>query len=95
MSYALITGASKGIGRAVAHELARRKTDLLLVARSEATLGELAAALREQHGVRVDLLATDLSLPNAAARVRQWCTEMRYPVSILVNNAGYGLWGAV
>jgi len=93
MSYALITGASKGIGRAMAFELARRKLNLLLVARSASELQTLSDELRKQHGVQTDILAIDLSQPDAAAQVKKWCLDKGYPVSILINNAGYGLWG--
>lgn len=93
MSYALITGASKGIGKSMAHELARRQINLLLVARSEKALQELAATLRQQYGIQADSLAVDLSLPTAASQVSQWCFDKGYPVFILINNAGYGLWG--
>jgi short-subunit dehydrogenase len=93
MSYALITGASKGIGKAIADELAARKFDLLLIARSGDLLQQVANNISEKHHVRVDHLATDLSSPTAAQLVFDWCREKNYPIEILVNNAGYGLSG--
>lgn len=93
MSYALITGASRGIGLAIATELARRKFDVLLVARSEARLRDAAAQLAATYGVNADFLAVDLALPGAAQRVFDWCGQQGYAVQMLVNNAGYGLSG--
>ena len=94
MSFALITGASKGIGRAIAKEFAARKTDLLLVARSEQLLSELAGELTRSNNIRVFYLPVDLSQPHAAKKIFDWCTEKNFTVTILVNNAGYGLSGA-
>jgi uncharacterized protein len=91
--YALITGASKGIGKAMAVELAKRKYNLLLVARSEDILKKLAADLAQQHEVKVDYLAIDLSAPQSAETIKNWCEAKQYAVNILINNAGYGLWG--
>jgi len=93
MSYALVTGASKGIGKSIAEELARMGNDLILVARSENTLKELSEVLKQKYSVKVDYLALDLALPNAANEVYNWCSSKGYGIHILVNNAGYGLWG--
>ena len=93
MAYALITGASKGIGLAIADELARQKFDLLLVARSEALLQEMAQRLAATHGVKTDFLAVDLAQAGAAQRIGEWCRTNGYVVQMLVNNAGYGLSG--
>ncbi|MDP4151564.1 MAG: SDR family oxidoreductase [Bacteroidota bacterium] len=93
MDYALITGASKGIGKAVAEELARRKFGLLLVARSEDALKQTAGELGARYGVEVDWLALDLSTADAAQKVYDWCMAKGYAVQALVNNAGYGLSG--
>jgi short-subunit dehydrogenase len=93
MTYALITGSSKGIGKAMAVELAKKKTNLLLVARSADALQQLAKELKDAYGVEADYLATDLSLPNAAETVYNWCIEKKYSIHILINNAGYGLSG--
>lgn len=93
MAYALITGASKGIGKALAHCLAERKYDLLLVARSAPLLNELTAQLQQQYQVKVASLAKDLAQPAAADEVANWIQENQFAVEILVNNAGYGLWG--
>lgn len=93
MAYALITGASKGIGKAIATELALRKNDVLLVARSGGTLAQVAQELAQKHGVKTAYLAIDLSGENAAQSVFNWCREQQYSVNILVNNAGYGLSG--
>ncbi|HVA98522.1 MAG TPA: SDR family oxidoreductase [Bacteroidia bacterium] len=90
---ALITGASKGIGKAIAEVLAKKKIDLLLIARSGDVLKNIAEEFATKYGVKVNFLAADLSLPNAAANIKKWCIENKYDVSILVNNAGYGLWG--
>ncbi|HEY0611638.1 MAG TPA: SDR family oxidoreductase [Chitinophaga sp.] len=92
-SYALITGASKGIGRSLAASLARRKYNLLLVARSSADLATLSTTLAAEYGIQAHYLALDLSLPDAAQQVRNWCLEQQFKVSLLVNNAGYGVWG--
>lgn len=91
MTYALITGASKGIGLSMAHTLASRKYNLLLIARSEQELTAAADELRNKWQVEVAWLAIDLSSPDAAERVAAWAGE--YAVSILINNAGYGVWG--
>jgi len=93
MPYALITGASRGIGLAIADELARRKFDLLLVARSEATLVQESQRLAATYGVQAHFLAVDLAEPGAAQQVLDWCSKDDYAVQLLVNNAGYGLSG--
>jgi short-subunit dehydrogenase len=93
MTYALITGGSKGIGKAIAIELAKKKINILLVARSIEQLQEATKKIKDTYGVRADYLAADLSQPNAAATVYNWCKEKQYNVNILVNNAGYALSG--
>jgi short-subunit dehydrogenase len=92
-SYALITGASKGIGKSIAKELAKRRIDVLLVARLEAELGELALSLQKEYGIKANYLVHDLSQAGAAQKVADWCSQHSYRVHILVNNAGYALWG--
>ena len=93
MAYALITGSSKGIGRAIAHELARRKFNLILTARSENLLHRLAQELTTQYNVDVQFLAADLSSPLGVADVTGFVIARQLPVNVLVNNSGYGLWG--
>ncbi len=93
MGYALITGASKGIGKAIAEELASRKLNLLLVARSQALLESVSKDIIDKYKVQVDFFSIDLSSPNAAEKVFSWCNEKNYSVEVLVNNAGYGLSG--
>jgi short-subunit dehydrogenase len=94
MGYALVTGASRGIGRALAAELARRGYNLLLVARSADALATLAADLTTQYHVTAAHLAIDLTEPAAAAQVAAWATQQAHgQLAVLINNAGYGLWG--
>jgi len=93
MPFALITGASKGIGKAIARDLAARGYDLLLVARSEDLLKETASEIAAGSQVACQWLALDLSGNQAAAKVYAYCKQHALPVSILVNNAGYGLSG--
>jgi short-subunit dehydrogenase len=92
-NYALITGASKGLGLSIAHSLAKRRFDLILVARSADTLEAIQAEIFKEYMVDVQIFPTDLSLPGAASKVAEWCVARQFPVSVLVNNAGYGLWG--
>jgi short-subunit dehydrogenase len=94
MSFALITGASKGIGRAIAKEFAVRKINLLLIARSEELLSQLSEELKRSFNIEVHYLVADLGQPHAAKKIFDWCTEKNFSVNILVNNAGYGLSGA-
>ncbi len=93
MPYALITGASKGIGKAIAEELAKRNYDLLLIARSGELLQKTAEEISAKYKVKVNFLSLDLSEKTSANDVFEWCTQNNYEVSILVNNAGYGLSG--
>ena len=93
MGYALVTGASKGIGKALAFELAKIKFDVLLVARSESLLRENAEAIAKKYGVQTGYMALDLSDPNAPQKLLDWCNKNGYIIEVLVNNAGYGLSG--
>ena len=93
MGYALVTGASKGIGRAIAEELARKGFSLLLVARSEDALKKISGDLQDRYKVDVRYLSMDLAAPGSARAVVNWCNENNYQVNVLVNNAGYGLSG--
>ncbi|HWB26567.1 MAG TPA: SDR family oxidoreductase [Chitinophagaceae bacterium] len=92
-SFALITGASKGIGKNIAVELAKRKINVLLTARSEDALQHVCATLREQYGIQANYFAADLSLPETPQLIFNWCAVNNYAVNILVNNAGFGLSG--
>jgi short-subunit dehydrogenase len=94
MSYALITGASKGIGREIAIELARRKYDIFLVARSENLLTELSTNIIKEHGVKCTYVAADLTTDSGIEKVVSTFLTLKSELSILVNNAGYGLWGS-
>ncbi|SHH03131.1 SDR family NAD(P)-dependent oxidoreductase [Pedobacter caeni] len=90
--YALVTGASKGIGREIALLLARAGYHLLLVARSEAELQQVAK-LASEYKVNAFYLPIDLSMKDAAEEVATWCKNKAPSLSILINNAGYGVWG--
>ena len=91
--YALVTGASRGIGRAIALQLAQRGYDLLLVARSEDQLTALALEIGTRYKRQAHVLSTDLAAPAAAEIVAAWAAQQTDQLAILVNNAGYGLWG--
>jgi uncharacterized protein len=91
--FALITGASSGIGFYFAHELAQRKHNILIVARSEDKLKKLREEIVNQYQVQCEILVLDLSQAGAANQVYEWCKQNKFEINILINNAGYGLFG--
>ncbi len=92
---ALVTGASAGIGAAIAGELASRGQGVTLVARREELLNELAGELASKHGVRAEVIAADLGDTAERDRLERRIGELGLTVEILVNNAGFGNSGAV
>jgi hypothetical protein len=91
---ALVTGASSGIGRAIAVQLAVDGSDLIVVARRRDRLEALAEELRAAHGVKVDVMVADVTVPEQLAAIEDRLREGSPPVDLLVNNAGAGGQGA-
>ena len=90
---ALITGASSGIGMELATVFAKQKENLVLVARNAAKLDEMAKELTSKHGIKVNVLAVDLSELNSAQKVFDYCHKNNLSVDYLINNAGFGDFG--
>jgi len=91
--YALVTGASKGIGLSISIELAKLGYHVMLVARSEVELKAIAEQLEREYKIIALYYFADLSDSNAVLEVASWCKSHTSSLAILVNNAGYGLWG--
>ncbi|KAJ1684384.1 hypothetical protein LUZ63_020139 [Rhynchospora breviuscula] len=88
---ALVTGATAGLGRELAEQLAARGHDLVLVARSAARLEEVAEELRAAHGTDVEVLVADLGDREQLRRVEERVLDPDRPLRVVVNNAGFGL----
>src|SRR5271166_2811758 len=91
--YALVTGASRGLGMAFARELAQRGSNLVLVARAQEPLEALASELRHSHQVSVVVIQADLSCAGAGQGLAAKLAGDGIAVDLLVNNAGFGLRG--
>lgn len=85
----LITGASSGLGAEYARQLAARGDSLVLVARDERKLEELARQLKYAHGVEVEVLAADLLKARQLAKVVARLNDPDRPIDMLINNAGF------
>jgi uncharacterized protein len=93
MPTALITGASSGIGLELATVAARRRHDVVLVARNRERLESVARGLSEEFGVRAWAIEKDLARPSAAAELEAELSSRGVQVEVLVNNAGFGVYG--
>src|SRR5262245_6157109 len=89
--FTIVTGASSGIGLEIAKRLAEQGRPLILVARREDVLNQLAKGWRDQYGVEIKTCAADLSREEERLQLIQFCTEL--PLEGLVNNAGFGASG--
>lgn len=86
--YALVTGASSGIGYAYARELASRGYNLVIVSNEGPALEEKAQIIRTDYSVEVEAVTMDLGTQDAAKQLYCWCKERQLEVEFLVNNAG-------
>jgi short-subunit dehydrogenase len=89
----VITGATEGIGRALAFRFASGAHDLLLIARGEERLAATALEIRARHAVRVETLAIDLIEPRTPSAIEQRLTDLGAFADVLVNSAGVGASG--
>lgn len=90
IKYALVSGGSKGIGFAIAAALAKRKFNLILVARNAKDLHEAKAKLETDYTIFVEVLSFDLGDRDAAIKIGEWCNERNLPLSFLCNVTGIG-----
>ena len=89
--WALVTGASSGLGKEIAHELAARKLNIVIVARRQELLNSLQEELTRQYGVEVRTFSTDLTDPDAANKIVEATTDIE--IGLLVPNAGMAIAG--
>ena len=87
--WALVTGATAGIGESFTRLLAAKGFNIALVARDEARLHERATALREKYGVQTFVLPADLATVQGCASVEDYLNE--FDIEVLINNAGFGI----
>ena len=92
--WALVTGASAGIGAEFCHQLAARGYSIVLVARREDKLDEVAEKVRDKHGVECRCIPLDLALPDASVTLCAQLESLGIEVEFLVNNAGFGIIGS-
>jgi uncharacterized protein len=91
--WALVTGASSGLGTDFARDLASRGANIILVARRLDRLQAVAQEISKQYGVQTEVIAMDLVAENAAEQLVAQLAAANKPIDILINNAGYGLYG--
>ena len=89
--WAVVTGASGGLGKALASEIAARGYHVALAARGEAVMRALASQLEEQHGVETQVLPVDLSAPGSAVLLQERLDRAGVEPHVLVNNAAFGI----
>ncbi len=89
----LITGASSGIGYELSHLFAKDSYDLVLVARSENKLQDLAAKLQNKFDIKVEVVVQDLAINSAPTNIFSELQEKNITIDILVNNAGFATYG--
>ncbi len=90
-SYALVTGATSGIGLEISRDLARRGYNLILVARTKGNLSKTSKELTKEYNIKCDYFSSDLTLINSPEEIYQFTSQKQYNIEILINNAGYAL----
>jgi short-subunit dehydrogenase len=93
--WALITGASAGLGTEFAKLLAAGGTNLVLTARRRDRLDQLASELSAKHGVKVEVVPSDLAQPESPAKIHAITSARDMRIDLLINNAGFGVYGAL
>jgi short-subunit dehydrogenase len=91
--WAVVTGASAGIGRAFCSELAAGGANLVLVARRRDRLSELAAMLSSKHSIKTEICPADLAQPSGCEEIFAFTQGKGIEVDLLINNAGFGAYG--
>ena len=90
-NYALITGATAGIGLEIARELAKHGHNIILTARREDRLRDISTQLMQEFNIDCNFVSADLAEFSAPEKIFNFCSEKKYLVNILVNNAGYSI----